>query len=64
MSVSPPTSSPDARKTASGCLFGLAIGDALAAPTEFIRDVASIGTQFGAGAFAGAYHGLGAWPAD
>ena len=49
MSVSPPTSSPNARKTASGCLFGLALGDALAAPTEFIRDVASIEAQFGAG---------------
>ena len=26
----------DGRQTASGCLFGLAIGDALAAPTEFL----------------------------
>lgn len=31
----------------SGCLFGTAIGDALAAPTEFIRDVAEIRARFG-----------------
>ena len=34
-------------KNPAGCLFGTAIGDALAAPTEFIRDVKSIEAQFG-----------------
>lgn len=31
----------------AGCLFGTAFGDALGAPTEFIRDVASIRQRFG-----------------
>jgi ADP-ribosylglycohydrolase len=31
----------------AGCLFGLALGDALAAPTEFIRDVKEIQQRFG-----------------
>ena len=35
------------KNPAAGCLFGTAIGDALAAPTEFIRDVKSIEAQFG-----------------
>jgi ADP-ribosylglycohydrolase len=34
---------------AAGCLFGLALGDALAAPTEFIRDVAEIERKYGKG---------------
>ncbi len=36
-------------RRASGCLFGLALGDALAAPTEFIRDVDEIERRFGPG---------------
>jgi len=36
-------------QAASGSLFGLALGDALAAPTEFIRDVKSIERRFGPG---------------
>ena len=39
----------DTQKTASGCLFGLALGDALAAPTEFIRDTVQIEARFGKG---------------
>ena len=35
-----------AKQTASGCLFGAALGDALAAPTEF-SDIASIVRRFG-----------------
>jgi ADP-ribosylglycohydrolase len=31
----------------AGCLFGMAIGDALAAPTEFIRSAAEIRERFG-----------------
>lgn len=38
-----------AARHASGCLFGLALGDALAAPTEFIRDVDEIERRFGPG---------------
>lgn len=34
---------------ASGCLFGLALGDALGAPTEFVRDVGEIERRFGTG---------------
>ena len=37
-----------ADKRASGCLFGLALGDAMAAPTEFIRDVYEITRHWGA----------------
>ena len=40
---------PISDKTASGCLFGLALGDALAAPTEFIRDAKEIEARFGVG---------------
>jgi hypothetical protein len=36
-----------ARRAASACLFGLALGDALAAPTEFLRDVETIQHEFG-----------------
>ncbi len=32
---------------ASGCLFGLALGDALAAPTEFMRTIYEITDRFG-----------------
>ena len=35
------------RRAASGCLFGLALGDALAAPTEFVRDVNEIERRWG-----------------
>jgi ADP-ribosylglycohydrolase len=31
----------------SGCLFGLALGDALAAPVEFVKDVNDIAARFG-----------------
>lgn len=34
---------------AAGCLFGLAIGDALAAPTEFIQNIKEIEARFGKG---------------
>jgi ADP-ribosylglycohydrolase len=33
----------------AGCLFGLALGDALAAPTEFIRSVEEIEAKYGKG---------------
>ena len=65
----------DVRQRASGCLFGLAFGDALAADTEFLNveqilrraavtrgDSDSIACL--TGAFAGASHGLSVWPAD
>jgi len=35
------------RRAASGCLFGLALGDALAAPTEVVRDVNEIERRWG-----------------
>lgn len=35
--------------TARGCLFGLALGDALAFPTEFIRSVEEIEAKYGPG---------------
>jgi ADP-ribosylglycohydrolase len=35
------------RRAASGCLFGLAIGDSLAAPVEFIRSVEEIRGTYG-----------------
>ncbi len=37
------------KRTAAGCLFGLALGDALAAPVEFIRDVEGIEGHYGPG---------------
>jgi ADP-ribosylglycohydrolase len=37
------------KRTASGCLFGMALGDALAAPTEFIRSVEEIEAKWGPG---------------
>jgi ADP-ribosylglycohydrolase len=36
-------------KKASGCLFGLALGDALGAPVEFLRSVEEIEARFGPG---------------
>ncbi|MEI6431249.1 MAG: ADP-ribosylglycohydrolase family protein, partial [bacterium] len=35
------------RERSEGCLFGTAIGDALAAPTEFIRDLNAMEKRFG-----------------
>ncbi|MBC8101902.1 MAG: ADP-ribosylglycohydrolase family protein [Cytophagales bacterium] len=35
------------KRAASGCLFGLALGDALAAPVEFIRDTRHIVAVYG-----------------
>lgn len=35
------------KRSASGCLFGLALGDALAAPVEFIRSVEAIRESYG-----------------
>ena len=37
------------KNAAAGCLFGLALGDALAAPTEFIRSAVEIEARFGPG---------------
>lgn len=37
----------------AGCLYGMAIGDALAAPVEFIRDVASIESYYSRYEFGG-----------
>ncbi|MDQ2798973.1 MAG: ADP-ribosylglycohydrolase family protein, partial [Armatimonadota bacterium] len=37
----------DAKDRAAGCLFGLALGDALGAKTEFIRGVREIQARFG-----------------
>lgn len=39
----------DDRDPASGCLFGMALGDALAAPVEFMRSVESIEDSYGPG---------------
>jgi len=36
-------------KRASGCLFGVALGDALGAPTEFIKNVAYMEEEWGKG---------------
>jgi ADP-ribosylglycohydrolase len=40
-------SSPDSQHATLGCLFGLALGDALAAPVEFIRSVDTIVEEYG-----------------
>ncbi len=37
----------DSRQSASGCLFGLALGDALAAPIEFMRSIEAIIEVYG-----------------
>lgn len=37
----------ESKQAASGCLFGLALGDALAAPVEFIRSVEEIKASYG-----------------
>ncbi|MES2465514.1 MAG: ADP-ribosylglycohydrolase family protein [Armatimonadota bacterium] len=38
-----------AKQSASGCLFGLALGDALAAPVEFMRRIEDIEANYGPG---------------
>ncbi len=43
MSLSTPC---DSQQRAAGCLFGMAFGDALAAPTEFISSISAILAQF------------------
>jgi ADP-ribosylglycohydrolase len=37
------------KQVVAGCLFGLALGDALAAPTEFMRSAREIEARFGPG---------------
>ncbi len=37
------------KRVAAGCLFGLALGDALAAPTEFMRSAKEIEANFDLG---------------
>ena len=39
----------ESKLSASGCLFGLALGDALAAPVEFIRSAEDIEAIYGKG---------------